>query len=170
MDSGSIVLGDLGDPAPEIAGVSDVPLDQGGHVKVSWHGSYLDADPVYPVEAYWVWRSVPEAVALAAIRRGATLVDENAAPALAIERAKLILRSTGTAAATTSGASTRPAYAPPSPQHRGSPVRLTGAEAGFTGQLHGSTRRDPRLRCVSQSRPVLFSRSQAPTVAGLSET
>ncbi|MEQ1833859.1 MAG: T9SS type A sorting domain-containing protein [Candidatus Eisenbacteria bacterium] len=53
--------GQLGEPAPVIASVSDVPNDQGGVVKVSWNASYRDADPTYGVVEYRLFRSVPTA-------------------------------------------------------------------------------------------------------------
>jgi hypothetical protein len=67
-------FGKLGNAEPFSAGVRDVPLDQGGHVKVSWTASYLDADPVYGITEYRVWRSVPPAAAsgATALRRGTT--------------------------------------------------------------------------------------------------
>ena len=65
--------GDLGDPAPSIAAVRDVPNDQGGRVRLTWYSSYLDVDPTYPIASYWVWRSIPEQMALAALQRRAAL-------------------------------------------------------------------------------------------------
>jgi hypothetical protein len=53
--------GVLGDAAPRITSVRDVPNDQGGVVKVSWSASFLDADPVFGVTEYRVFRSVPNA-------------------------------------------------------------------------------------------------------------
>jgi hypothetical protein len=50
----------LGDAAPKILGVQDVPADQGGAVRISWQPSYLDAGaPAGSVANYRVWRSVP---------------------------------------------------------------------------------------------------------------
>ncbi len=63
----------VGDPNPAMAGVRDVPNDQGGQVKVQWTRCYLDAAPDYSIASYDVWRSVPPLAAQAAIARGATL-------------------------------------------------------------------------------------------------
>jgi len=52
-------FGYLGTPEPEIAGVTDVPADQGGKVKLSWNASYLESDPYNLVTSYSVYRSVP---------------------------------------------------------------------------------------------------------------
>ncbi|MGH7486112.1 MAG: FG-GAP-like repeat-containing protein, partial [bacterium] len=52
---------------PRITSVADVPLDQGGQVKVSWLASASDVTPGGRVDEYWVWRSTPSSVALAAL-------------------------------------------------------------------------------------------------------
>jgi hypothetical protein len=45
---------------PVMAGVKDVPNDQGGNVKVSWTASPLDLDPAsYAVTSYLLFRSAP---------------------------------------------------------------------------------------------------------------
>ncbi|MCC6653388.1 MAG: hypothetical protein IT348_19710 [Candidatus Eisenbacteria bacterium] len=54
--------GQLGNPEPTITAIKDVKNDQGGLVKVSWSASYLDADPVFGVFDYRLWRSVPTAL------------------------------------------------------------------------------------------------------------
>jgi hypothetical protein len=61
--------GHLGSPEPDILEVRDVPADQGGHVRVTWAASYLDADPGYTMAWYDVYRRGPggpnfEAVAM----------------------------------------------------------------------------------------------------------
>jgi len=61
--------GYLGTPEPVILSVDDVPNDQGGHVKVSWRASYLDAEPYSLVTHYKLFRSVP--LHLAATMRAA---------------------------------------------------------------------------------------------------
>ncbi len=75
-------FGRLGNPEPVITGVKDVRNDQGGYAKVSWSASYLDADPVYGVLDYRIWRSLP-AFALttrqAALSRGITEDADDAA-------------------------------------------------------------------------------------------
>lgn len=58
-------MGVLGDPEPTIAYVRDVPNDEGGRVKVAWNASWLDADPLYGIAEYRVWRSVPPSRLLA---------------------------------------------------------------------------------------------------------
>ena len=52
-------FGHLGDPAPAITRVADVPNDQGGQVQVEWTASYLDTFPGLSVAQYTVWRRVP---------------------------------------------------------------------------------------------------------------
>lgn len=64
-------FGYLGDPAPAIASVHDVPNDQGGQVKLSWYASWLDAASDPNLSSYDVYRSVPGSVATDALRRGA---------------------------------------------------------------------------------------------------
>lgn len=51
-------LGYLGDPAPRITSVHDVPNDEGGYVKVSWNASYIDREPEYAIQHYIVERYV----------------------------------------------------------------------------------------------------------------
>jgi hypothetical protein len=63
-------FGRLGNPEPTLAGVKDVSNDQGGHVRVNWLPSYLDADPAYGVYDYVLYRQAPSALAQAAILRG----------------------------------------------------------------------------------------------------
>jgi hypothetical protein len=58
--------------APVIASVRDVPNDQGGKVKVSWHASVLDTFPNALVANYLVYRSVPPALAAEAARAAVT--------------------------------------------------------------------------------------------------
>ena len=67
-------FGRLGNPEPVIASVQDVPYDDGGHVKVSWAASYLDAMPYNEIASYEVWRSIPPAAASAALRSGTRLL------------------------------------------------------------------------------------------------
>lgn len=66
---------------PRIRSVRDVALDQGRQVKLSWFASALDLPPGDPhrvVGTYVVWRSVPEAIALAAIGEGTAQWDDGA--------------------------------------------------------------------------------------------
>jgi flagellar hook capping protein FlgD len=69
--------GQLGYPEPKIAQVSDVSSDQGGQVRVRWYASYLDSVERL-VASYQVWRQVPPAAALAALRGGALRVSDAA--------------------------------------------------------------------------------------------
>ncbi|MCC6653035.1 MAG: hypothetical protein IT348_17910 [Candidatus Eisenbacteria bacterium] len=74
--------GQLGNPEPVITGVKDVKNDQGGYVKLSWTASYLDADPLYLVNDYRVWRSVPaSALAAEASRKRGVTPDSDVAVA-----------------------------------------------------------------------------------------
>jgi hypothetical protein len=50
--------------APAIVSITDVPLDQGGKLKLRWHASSLEtpgADPENLITQYFVWREIPEA-------------------------------------------------------------------------------------------------------------
>ncbi len=79
--------GQLGNPEPTIVSVSDVLNDQGGQVKVTWNASYVDAYPGFGVTSYWLWRQVPAAAALAALRQGARMVRADEDPAATPGRA-----------------------------------------------------------------------------------
>jgi hypothetical protein len=63
---------------PAMAGVRDIPNDQGGQVKVSWYASPLDTDPVYrTISDYVLYRSVPTRLANAlapSLKLGTTAV------------------------------------------------------------------------------------------------
>jgi hypothetical protein len=89
-------FGRLGQPEAAIAGVHDVKLDQGGHVRLDWTPSYLDATPLFEIGSYAVWRQAPAAAALRALRAGARLVQSGGEAAASDARA---FRVTGTAAA-----------------------------------------------------------------------
>lgn len=72
--------GYVGNPEPSITRVGDVKNDQGGSVKVSWNAGYPDADPLYSVYDYRLWRSVPATLAArAALTRGVTSDPDDAA-------------------------------------------------------------------------------------------
>jgi hypothetical protein len=76
-------FGYLGSPEPAIASVQDVMNDQGGKVKVSWTGSYLDALNDYNLNYYYVLRSVPTPLAAQRAARGArvrTLAGDGTEP------------------------------------------------------------------------------------------
>lgn len=53
--------GYLGSTEPRIASVKDVPGDQGGRVKLSFYGTYLEDEPWYAATSYYVYRSLPAA-------------------------------------------------------------------------------------------------------------
>jgi hypothetical protein len=56
-----------GYPAPHIAGVRDIPADEGGYVNLSWDASRLDPWPLMLISNYTVWRAIsPAAAALQA--------------------------------------------------------------------------------------------------------
>ena len=76
-------FGRLGNPEPALAGVRDVSNDQGGHVRVNWLPSYLDAEPAYGIYDYILYRQAPSALAQAAIQRGsATAIPPEATAAV----------------------------------------------------------------------------------------
>ena len=66
--------GYLGNPEPGIVSVRDVPNDNGGKVKLSWTGSYLDTEQPYVVDHYWIFRNAPPNVAQQALEHGALLL------------------------------------------------------------------------------------------------
>lgn len=78
--------GYLGTPEAEIAGVDDVPNDQGGRVKVSWRASYLETDPYNLVTYYKVFRSVPPNLAASMLKAGARAVSLSDPEALSLDR------------------------------------------------------------------------------------
>jgi len=69
------VFGQLGNPEPSITKVRDVLADQGGRVRIDWTRSYLDVNPTFGVDSYWIWRQAPAAGAQSAIARGARVVE-----------------------------------------------------------------------------------------------
>jgi hypothetical protein len=64
-------FGEVGTPEPHIHSVRDVPNDQGGEVRVTWDASYMDSGSRTDVAGYQLWRQVPAASAIAALRSGA---------------------------------------------------------------------------------------------------
>ena len=68
--------GALGDVQPSIAGVKDIPADQGGRVKLTWNACLLDADPMFGIGSYWIWRQVPATAAAQAVRAGAHWIED----------------------------------------------------------------------------------------------
>ena len=61
--------------APRILSVTDVPLDQGGKVKLRWRSSSLESTTTSPdtlVTQYFIWREIPQS-AFRAATAGATL-------------------------------------------------------------------------------------------------
>src|SRR4029079_1985737 len=77
-------FGALANPEPAMSGVTDVRGDQGGHVRLLWNASYLDADLYSSFWSYYVWRQAPASLATAAIQHGARWVDDPAALQAAI--------------------------------------------------------------------------------------
>jgi hypothetical protein len=61
--------------SPHIQAVSDVPLDQGGRVRVSWVKAGYDrpANPI--IDTYRVWRSTPGALAAPLLASGAAIME-----------------------------------------------------------------------------------------------
>jgi len=62
--------------APRIASITDVPLDQGGRVKVRWWSSSLETTTTNPdtlVTQYFIWREIPQSAFRAASTTGASL-------------------------------------------------------------------------------------------------
>lgn len=72
--------GYFGTPGAEMAGVTDVPHDQGGAVRVAWTASYLEFEPYSSYVTYYLFRSVPtHALAQTAVRRASARSPEDAA-------------------------------------------------------------------------------------------
>ena len=73
-------FGALGDASPSIAGVKDTPNDQGGHVRLSWNPSYMDAEPTRGISNYYVYRQLPTHFAVQQVKAGRLKVasDESA--------------------------------------------------------------------------------------------
>src|SRR5205823_7812521 len=72
--------------APRFVSITDVPLDQGGRVKLRWLASSLEtpgADPQNLVTQYFVWREIPQSAFIAAARAAAA--NAATAPAAATE-------------------------------------------------------------------------------------
>jgi hypothetical protein len=65
----------LGDARPVSTGIKDVPADQGGHTRLGWNASWMDGDPDWGIDSYWLWRQAPLTLADAAVRAGATWAD-----------------------------------------------------------------------------------------------
>ena len=74
-------FGALGNPEPAIVSVDDLPYDQGGQVVVEWTASWLDADPLFGINSYAVWRQVPSGLVVAALAHGARLTATDEATA-----------------------------------------------------------------------------------------
>jgi hypothetical protein len=72
-------FGALGDASPAIAQIKDVGGDQGGHVRLTWNASYLDAEPDEHLSEYWIWRQVPAGAAQVAVQSGSGRWDEGEA-------------------------------------------------------------------------------------------
>lgn len=81
--------GALGNAEPSITAITDVKADQGGHVRLQWNASYLDADPDFAIGSYWIWRQVPATLAASAVRAGARWADDSGEGA----RGRLFMRA-----------------------------------------------------------------------------
>ncbi len=68
-------FGQLGDATPAFTSLKDVSGDQGGHVRLAWNASYLDADPAYAIGEYWIWRQTSATAAAAAVAAGGRWLD-----------------------------------------------------------------------------------------------
>ena len=53
-----------GSPEPVIESASDVPLDQGGKLELTWDASYLDPWPYQEITYYSIWKSLSPASAM----------------------------------------------------------------------------------------------------------
>lgn len=91
-------FGALGDASPYIASIKDVPGDQGGAVKLVWNASYLDSASTRQVNAYWIWREVPTAMAEAAVTRGASWANEGLQPQHGAVAGRLFRRASASSA------------------------------------------------------------------------
>jgi hypothetical protein len=67
--------GYIGSPEPVIDAVSDVPLDQGGKVELTWDASYLDPWPYQEIIYYSVWKSLSAASAAMLEESGKEFMD-----------------------------------------------------------------------------------------------
>jgi hypothetical protein len=52
-------FGALGDAAPALTRLADVPNDQGGFVSLQWKASSRDLAPSFPIARYSIWRRAP---------------------------------------------------------------------------------------------------------------
>jgi FlgD Ig-like domain len=81
--------GYLGTPEAEMAGVHDVPNDNGGQVRVAWNASYLDAAFDPNLSAYDLYRSAPAALAQQARASGTLMALRPGDPA-PLDRSRLV--------------------------------------------------------------------------------
>jgi hypothetical protein len=70
-------FGFLGDPAPAVVSVGDLPNDQGGRVRIRWTASYPDTEPSLQIGTYGIWRQVTGSAATTALARGARLATSD---------------------------------------------------------------------------------------------
>ena len=68
--------GHWGYPAPRIAGVRDVPGDQGGSVFLGWDASRLDTPVNSEIYQYTIWRSMPLNGSAKQLLSGALILDD----------------------------------------------------------------------------------------------
>jgi hypothetical protein len=73
-------IGLVGNLAPEIVELSDVPFDQGGKVLVLWNACAIDTLPSRAISSYVLWRQLTTAAATRALGSGAALIAAGEAP------------------------------------------------------------------------------------------
>lgn len=73
-----------GYPAPAIAGVRDVPGDQGGYLYVDWDASRLDPWPNELIDSYSIWKAVDAKSAAAKLAAGEARLAPDPLASLAV--------------------------------------------------------------------------------------
>jgi len=87
-----------GYPAPTITSVLDVPLDQGGHVTVTWKKSRLETIMAVVIDRYSVWRMIPSAQLEALLASGAKGADPTMLDGASVKPVYYISKASGAAA------------------------------------------------------------------------
>ncbi len=67
--------GYIGSPEPVVDSVSDIPMDQGGKVELTWDASYLDLWPYQEITYYSIWKSLSPASAMMLKEDGIEFTD-----------------------------------------------------------------------------------------------
>ena len=86
-----------GYPAPHIAGVRDIPGDQGGSVNLAWDASRLDPAPEHLIDHYTIWRAISPTAAAPLLAGGARLIAD--ASELEVERGASVAAAEGASGA-----------------------------------------------------------------------